>query len=148
MYTGLSLVIKSVYWPIIGQILYSYLPCWSFSDSFVPSIISSVREELAGQLVRVPVHAVYPEPDLVDSLDLAGLLSALHQADNCAAILVRILGIGRFQLYEALWIFGIVLEISLLNAACVGANLPAAIEDCLFVCFLIYVAKVDGVEVT
>ncbi len=125
-----------------------YLPCWGFSDSFVPSIISSVREELACQLIRIPIHAVYPEPDLVDSLDLAGLLSALHQADNCTTKFIRVLWVGRFQLYEALRIFGVVLEISLLDPSRVRSNFPATVEDSLFVCFLVNVAKVDVVEVT
>ena len=54
-------------------------------------VVPPVGEELTGQLVRLLVHSVDPEADLVDPLDLARGLAALHQGDDRAA---QALGVG------------------------------------------------------
>ena len=62
----------------------SYLPSWSFRHCLVTAVVSSVGEELARQFVRILVHAVNSEPDLVHPLDLAGWPPPLHEADDGA----------------------------------------------------------------
>ena len=67
--------------------------------------------------------------------------------DDSAAQILRILSVRRPQFDETLWIFRIVLEVALLDAPGVEADLPATVEDDLLVLVLVDVAEVDSVEV-
>ena len=67
--------------------------------------------------------------------------------DDSAAQILRILSVRRPQFDETLRIFCIVLEVALLDAPGVEADLPATVEDDLLVLVLVDVAEVDSVEV-
>ena len=57
------------------------------------------------------------------------------------------LGVGGAEFYEALWVLGVVLEVSFLDAARVEADLPPAVEHHLLVHLAVDVAEVDCVEI-
>ncbi len=67
--------------------------------------------------------------------------------NDCTAQIFRIGSVGWAELDETLRILGVVLEVALLDAPRVEADLPAPVEDDLLVLVLVDVAEVDGVEV-
>lgn len=131
--------------PYVG--LSAILPSRRLGHAFVHAVVAAIGKELAGQLLHIIVNSVHLEADLVETLDSALSLPALHQRDDGRASVIRISWIRIVKSDEALRIFGKVAPIRLLNTTSIESNLPPTMEGDDLVNAMTKMANIQGLKV-